>query len=275
MPTDFEKERRNDLGEERGKIVEEINGLIKSISAKEDRKKRLVEPFTAEKLSKLEPSDLRDLLSVLNKINEDQLLTSAEAGLLRYLASSGKEESLEEKSSNEEVRNESEEFGEGQMPEEEPKEEEGNREEREGEEKEGENGEKEESEEESLIEGQEGQEGQTESSSGDVGDVERKVLSLEEAEVNLSKARREYLKEYRQYVRLSIKVRKEKDDAKRLKLQEELQEVELILNNAKRLYSRALEEYKLALYFDLLRKKKDYLFKRVKRTKRKHYCCKD
>jgi hypothetical protein len=97
--------------------------------------------------------------------------------------------------------------------------------------------------------------------------VEGEVLTVEQAEANLNSAIREYLKLFGEHVVLEIKLKKARKESDRLKYQEELSQSELFLSNARNLYRKALDEYKIALYFDLIRKKKDYLRERILREK--------
>lgn len=98
--------------------------------------------------------------------------------------------------------------------------------------------------------------------------IEQQTLSVEEADNLLNTAAGEYLNRYREYVQAQMELRRERDPQVVLEIRERLHQAEMILNNAQKLYQRALEEYKLALYFDRLRnKKKEYLTDQI-RTQR-------
>jgi hypothetical protein len=100
-----------------------------------------------------------------------------------------------------------------------------------------------------------------------IEDIERKVLTVEEAKQNLNKALQGYLRLYKERVKLEYKLNKAGDDKKILELQGKLREKDLFLDNARRLYNRALDEYKIALYFDEIRKKRDFIIKGITNQK--------
>jgi hypothetical protein len=96
-----------------------------------------------------------------------------------------------------------------------------------------------------------------------IEDIERRALTVEEAEQNLAQALQEYLRLYRERVVLEYQLNASNDDNQRLNLEEQLRQNELFLNNARRLYNRALDEYKIALYFHIIREKRDYIRGRI------------
>jgi hypothetical protein len=91
------------------------------------------------------------------------------------------------------------------------------------------------------------------------GKIEEKVLSVNEALENLYKAKEEYLRQYELYLDFSYQLKKEKDEKKRLEMESVCKERELWLKNAKTMYYRSLDEYKVAVHFDLISKKKNYI----------------
>jgi len=251
------------------KLVEEISKKEKEGSGI----KELVEAFSEERLNQLKWFELEKLPPILEKVKNGELLTEKEAGFLRYCAYFRFEETNEEESKKPEEQEESqktkatsEEQEEGPKPPEPPK----------SPEPEPKPPEPPQPTPEPKPKSPEPPEPTPEPTpeppeppepSPSIEDIEKRVLSLEEAENNLNTAREEYLRQYRERITLRFQINRERDENVELQLQSRLRESELILNNAKRLYDRALEEYKIALYFDLLRRKKEYLFNRIRDQK--------
>ena len=274
------------------KLVEEISKKEKEGSGI----KELVEAFSEERLNQLKWFELEKLPPILEKVKNGELLTEKEAGFLRYCAYFRFEETNEEESKKSEEQEESqktkatsEEQEEGPKPPEPPK----------SPEPEPKTPEPPQPTPEPKPKSPEPPEppkppepfpvppspeptskppspeppeptpepSESPEPSPSIEDIEKRVLSLEEAENNLNRAREEYLRQYRERITLRFQINRERDENVKLQLQSRLRESELILNNAKRLYDRALEEYKIALYFDLLRRKKEYLFNRIRDQK--------
>jgi hypothetical protein len=89
--------------------------------------------------------------------------------------------------------------------------------------------------------------------------VEEQILSVEDARRSLEEARREVLARYEEYIRAQRELRRARDDRVRLDLERQLHNIKLMLDNAERLRRLAQEKYKLATYFDLVGRKKEYL----------------
>lgn len=95
-----------------------------------------------------------------------------------------------------------------------------------------------------------------------------KILTMGEAIKNLSEAKAEYLFQYEKYLDLQKEVRKEKKPDARLEAEAQLKEAELWYKNAYNMYRRALDEYKVAEYHDILNRKKKYIRDEVGKRKR-------
>lgn len=239
------------------KYKSEIKDCVRNIlnnSKISDHQKEIVQEFTNQRLSQLKWFELKKLSGILQKAEKDELLNEKEVGFLRYCAYFPFEESKTEKGEVVEGVKEIEQAATTDQRE----------------------SELEKSKPTSKAEGGELPQSSTPLSTPEsitepsqTEEIERRVLSVEEARQLLNLSIREYLNRYREYVILQIELQRENDPQRRLGLNGRIHEAEMILNNAERLYRKALENYKLAIYFDSLKYKKDYLTSQIRAQKEK------
>jgi len=223
------------------KLVEEISQKNKERSGI----KELIEVFSEERLNQLKWFELEKLPSILEKVKNGELLNEKEAGFLRYCANFPFEEISKEKPQKSE-----DEYKEKLQKTEVMSE----------------------KKEEKLKYPEDLKSTETElkkseflqSTLESTENIEKKVISLEEAENNLNIKEQEYLRLYRERIMLQIQINREKDENVKLQLENKLRESKLILDNVKKLYNETLQEYKIALYFDLLNRKKESIFNIIK-----------
>ncbi|MCX8015774.1 MAG: hypothetical protein N2692_00455 [Patescibacteria group bacterium] len=95
-----------------------------------------------------------------------------------------------------------------------------------------------------------------------------KILTTGESIKNLSEAKAEYLLQYKKYLEMQKSVKKEKKPDARLEAEAKLKEAELWYKNAYNMYRRALDEYKVSEYHDVLNRKKRYIRDEIAKRKR-------
>lgn len=100
-----------------------------------------------------------------------------------------------------------------------------------------------------------------------IEDLETRVLSLEQAQEQILKTKKEYLTRYQEYESKRLALNKEKNEKKKDELKKELEILKVYLDNAEKLYKNSLEEYKVAYYFEQYKKKKEYLFNEIFKNK--------
>lgn len=233
---------------------------LNEINQKEDNQRfnDLVSKITLDKLNSFKGWELEELNNILSKIKENKLLDAKERVLLKDFS---EREINQEKLEEEGDKNK---FFEQLDKNEEEKEDEIKKEfeEKNKNEKELENEFQEEFEEKNKKEKFE-----EENKEVEIENLEKKILSLKEAEEQLSNAKEEYLKKYQEYESKKLAFQKEKKEILKNKLKEELEIAKVYLANAENFYKKALEDYKVAYYFNQLNNKKSYVFSELLKNK--------